>query len=81
MITNSVEPICAEIAGVVLDVVVAVGDQVRDGDHVVVLESMKMEIPIIAETDGVVSSINVGVGATVALAEVVATISRPSHRD
>lgn len=70
------EPVCADIAGIVLEVAVAVGDTVADGDVVALLESMKMEIPIVAEVDGVVASVAVSVGSAVGLADVVATVAR-----
>jgi acetyl-CoA carboxylase biotin carboxyl carrier protein len=56
----------APIAGNVWQVEVAVGDAVSDGDIVVVLESMKLEIPVEAETSGTVREIPVGVGDAVA---------------
>ena len=47
----------AQITGNVWKIAVEVGDQVSDGDTVVVLESMKMEIPVEAEDDGTVKEI------------------------
>ncbi len=47
----------ASMAGSVWKIVVAEGDQVSAGQEVVILESMKMEIPITAEKNGVVKSI------------------------
>ena len=44
----------AHITGNVWKIEVAVGDTVEDGDTVVILESMKMEIPVEAEDDGTV---------------------------
>jgi acetyl/propionyl-CoA carboxylase alpha subunit len=46
------EDVRAEIVASVLEVVVNEGDQIGKGDTVVLLESMKMEIPVLAETDG-----------------------------
>jgi biotin carboxyl carrier protein len=43
-------------------VLVAQGDTVADGDTLVILESMKMEIPVIAEAAGVLSSVAVAEG-------------------
>ena len=51
--------IVAEMVANVLSVTVAVGDDVAVGDTVVVLESMKMEIPVIAEHPGTVRAIKV----------------------
>ena len=47
----------AHITGNVWKIEVKVGDQVSDGDTVVILESMKMEMPVEAEDDGKVSQI------------------------
>jgi acetyl-CoA carboxylase biotin carboxyl carrier protein len=47
----------AHITGVVWRIEVEVGDSVAEGDTVVVLESMKMEMPVEAEDDGVVREI------------------------
>ena len=55
----------ANITGTVWKIEVAVGDQVSEGDTVVVLESMKMEMPIEAEDDGTVASIEVAEGQPV----------------
>lgn len=52
----------ANMAGNVWKVNVEVGDAVAKGDQVVILESMKMEIPIAAETSGVVKKILVNEG-------------------
>ena len=49
--------IAAHITGNVWKIQVAVGDTVSDGDEVVILESMKMEIPVESEDDGVVKEI------------------------
>jgi acetyl-CoA carboxylase biotin carboxyl carrier protein len=47
----------AHITGTVWKIEVAVGDQVDEGDTVVVLESMKMEMPVEAEDAGTVAEI------------------------
>ena len=47
----------AHITGNVWKIEVEVGDDVEDGDTVVILESMKMEIPVEAEDDGTVKQI------------------------
>lgn len=53
------------MAGKVLEVKVNVGDQINDGDEVVVLEAMKMELPVISEESGVVKEIKCKKGDTV----------------
>ena len=47
----------AEMVANVWKVVVADGDTVAEGDTLVILESMKMEIPVLAENDGTVSAL------------------------
>jgi acetyl-CoA carboxylase biotin carboxyl carrier protein len=47
----------AHITGTVWKIEVAVGDQVEEGDTVVILESMKMEMPVEAEDSGTVKEI------------------------
>ena len=55
----------AHITGTVWKVEIAVGDQVDEGDTVVILESMKMEMPVEAEDSGKVSEIRVEEGQSV----------------
>lgn len=54
--------VTASMAGTVINVLVATGDQVSAGQDVIVLESMKMEVPIVSEQDGIVSVVKVNVG-------------------
>ena len=55
----------ASITGTVWKVEVAIGDAVSEGDTVVILESMKMEMPIESEDDGVVAEVRVVEGQPV----------------
>ena len=55
----------AHITGTVWKIEVAVGDQIEEGDTVVVLESMKMEMPVEAEDEGTVQAILVEEGQAV----------------
>ena len=55
----------AHITGTVWKVEVKVGDTVEEGDTVVILESMKMEMPVEAEDEGTVKSIAVSEGQAV----------------
>jgi len=55
----------AHITGTVWKIEVAVGDAVAEGDSVVILESMKMEMPVEAEDDGTVAQILVEEGQSV----------------
>jgi biotin carboxyl carrier protein len=54
--------------------VAAEGDQVDDGDTLVILESMKMEIPVLAEGPGVVAKMNVAEGDVVQEGDLIAVI-------
>ena len=65
----------AEMVANVGKVVVAEGDTVSDGDTLVILESMKMEIPVLAEGDGTVSTLAVSEGDVVQEGDVIAVIS------
>ena len=53
------EDVRAEIVASVLEVVVNEGDQIGEGDTLVLLESMKMEIPVLAEVAGTISKVSV----------------------
>ena len=64
----------AEMVANVWKVVVAQGDSVTDGDTLVILESMKMEIPVLAEGDGTVSVLHVSEGDVVQEGDVIAVI-------
>lgn len=54
--------ITASMAGTVLNVFAAAGDQVNSGQEVLMLESMKMEIPIESGVEGVVKEVKVSIG-------------------
>jgi acetyl-CoA carboxylase biotin carboxyl carrier protein len=64
----------SEIAGSVWKIEVAVGDEVSEDDPLVILESMKMEIPLQAPRSGVVKEILVAEGEPIAEGEVVVII-------
>jgi len=64
----------AHITGNVWKVEVAVGDEVADGDTVAILESMKMEIPVESEDDGVVSEIRCQEGQSVKEGDVLVVL-------
>ena len=68
------EEIKAHITGVVFQIVAKAGDAVAAGDPVIVLESMKMEIPVEAPRAGVVHAIRVAEGQTVQEGDVVAVL-------
>jgi len=62
---TTVAEVRAEMVGNVMKVVVAAGDLVVAGDTLVILESMKMEIPVLAEDGGTVRRVAVGEGDVV----------------
>jgi acetyl-CoA carboxylase biotin carboxyl carrier protein len=64
----------AHITGNVWKVEVKVGDTVADGDTVVILESMKMEIPVEAEDDGTVREIRCEEGQSVSEGDVLVVL-------
>jgi biotin carboxyl carrier protein len=64
-----------EVAGSVWKVEVAVGQSVAAGDALVILESMKMEIPVESPSAGTVSAIRVVVGERVAEGAIVVTLA------
>ena len=55
----------SQIQAVVWKINVKIGDKVNEGQEIIILESMKMEIPIISDTTGIVESILVEEGDTV----------------
>ncbi|CAJ1501626.1 biotin/lipoyl-binding carrier protein [[Mycobacterium] kokjensenii] len=69
------EDVRAEIVASVLEVVVHEGESIDEGDTVVLLESMKMEIPVLAETAGTVSKVAVQVGDVIQAGDLIAVIS------
>jgi acetyl-CoA carboxylase biotin carboxyl carrier protein len=64
----------AEMAATVWKVVAAEGETVGPEDVLVILESMKMEIPVLAETTGTVTSLPVTEGALVQEGDVLAVL-------
>jgi len=68
------EEIRAEMVANVWKVVAATGASVAEGDTLVILESMKMEIPVVAESDGVVQQLAVNEGDVVQEGDLIAVI-------
>jgi acetyl-CoA carboxylase biotin carboxyl carrier protein len=64
----------AEMVANVWKVVAAEGTQVADGDTLVILESMKMEIPVLAEVSGTVTKLHVNEGDVVQEGDLLAVI-------
>ena len=65
----------AGAAGKVFKIEASVGQKVSRGDAVVIIEAMKMEIPVVAPEDGTVASIDVAVGDAVEAGAVLATLN------
>ena len=65
----------AGAAGKVFKIEAGVGTRVKRGDAVVIIEAMKMEIPVVAPEDGTVASINVAVGDAIESGAVLATLN------
>ena len=67
--------VTSPMPGTILNVKVSVGQAVKKGDVICVLEAMKMENDIPAPCDGVVASVNVQKGASVAANDVLVTLN------
>lgn len=65
----------AGAAGKVFKIEASVGQSVKKGDAVVIIEAMKMEIPVVAPEDGTVASIDVAVGDAIEGGAVLATLN------
>ncbi|VFA87921.1 Biotinylated protein TB7.3 [Gordonia paraffinivorans] len=72
------EDLVAEIVASVLEVLVTPGQEVEAGDTVVLLESMKMEIPVLAEEAGTIADVRVNVGDVIQAGDVIATFDDPT---
>ena len=72
--TAMADEIRAEMVANVWKVVKATGDDVAEGDTLVILESMKMEIPVLAESDGTVARIAVNEGDVVQEGDLIAVV-------
>ena len=68
------DEIRAEMVANVWKVVAATGDTVAEGDTLVILESMKMEIPVVAESEGTVAELVVHEGDVVQEGDLIAVI-------
>ena len=72
--TASGKPVVAPLPGTINEIKVKVGDKVNAGDTVVILEAMKMQNNIEAETSGTITSINVNKGDAVMEGDTLVTI-------
>jgi len=73
--TAAGEPITAPLAGNIWKVEVAAGQQVQEGDVLVILEAMKMETQIVAEKAGTISSVSVKPGDAVKVGDLLVSIA------
>lgn len=69
------KPVVAPLPGTINEIKVKVGDKVNAGDTVVILEAMKMQNNIEAETSGTITSINVNKGDAVMEGDTLVTIA------
>lgn len=69
------EPVVCGTSGKVFKVVAHEGEVVKNGDTIIILEAMKMEIPVVAPKDGTVSQIAVSEGDSTASGQTVAYIA------
>ena len=67
--------VTASVPGKVLKIVASAGQAVKAGDNIIILESMKMEIPVVAPQDGTIASIDVAEGASVENGDTLATMN------
>lgn len=67
--------VVAPMPGKIVDVKVAVGQAVKEGDLVAILEAMKMENEVFAPSAGTVASVNVSAGAAVETNDVIVTLN------
>ena len=65
----------AGAAGKIFKIEASVGQAVKSGETVVILEAMKMEIPVVAPQDGTIASIDVAEGASVENGDTLATMN------
>jgi biotin carboxyl carrier protein len=68
------QEVVSDLVGNVIGISVSVGDTVEAGDEIALLESMKMEIPVLAEAPGKVAAVKVVVGDVVQEGDVLAVI-------
>nr|HPQ97764.1 biotin/lipoyl-binding protein [Thiolinea sp.] len=68
------EPFPAPLAGNIFKVLVGPGDEVSEGEPMIILEAMKMETAISAPRDGVVASVRVKEGDAVAVGNTLLTL-------
>jgi biotin carboxyl carrier protein len=73
-VSNRATPVNAPLPGNIYKILVSVGDEVKKGDKIIIMESMKMENNVLAEKDGTISSIRVKEGDAVLQNDLLAEI-------
>jgi len=68
--------VISEVSGSVWKVLVAVGDAVEEDQEIAILESMKMEIPVLAPCAGTIAELRMEVGAPVGEGDVIAVVGQ-----
>jgi biotin carboxyl carrier protein len=68
------ETVEVPLTGKIISVNVQVGDEVKEGDELCILESMKMENPILAPVDGTITEVGVAADQVVKPGEIIAVI-------
>ncbi len=63
------------VTGSVFQLNCAVGDTVKAGDELIVLESMKMEVPVESPVDGTITELKIEVGSPVNEGDILGTVS------
>jgi len=69
--------VTSEIAGQVWKVVASIGDALAEDDVIIILESMKMEIPVLAPRAGKLAALHVSEGGMISEDQVVAELEVP----
>ncbi len=67
--------VAASLPGKVFKVEASVGQAVKKGDNILILEAMKMEVPVVAPQDGTIASIDVAAGDAVENGDILATLN------
>ncbi|MBQ0059941.1 MAG: acetyl-CoA carboxylase biotin carboxyl carrier protein subunit [Lachnospiraceae bacterium] len=67
--------VTSSVAGKIFKIVANVGDAVKKGDEIIILEAMKMEIPVVAPEDGTIAGFNKAVGDPVEAGDLLASMN------